>query len=266
MLEGHFIPSKQGKLFVSQFGKSNSDAAILCLPAITEELNLSRAVVAKQAQNFAQHGLPCFVLDYFGTGDSEGELEQADCDLWLENVLTAGEWLKQQGISKIILWGVRFGALLILAHQKKLHQALPINKQLLWKPVTNGKQFARQLLRIKQAASIIHSSAKNTDWRQRILAGHNTEIAGYNITSRMLTSLEMLQIDDDMRPASPIIWIELATNELSPVTKNLCAKWPQGSVSVHCFESPPFWQVPDVFSLPELYELTRALISSPEPA
>ncbi|OUS23396.1 hypothetical protein A9Q98_15040 [Thalassotalea sp. 42_200_T64] len=266
MLKGHFIPSPEGKLFVTQFGNSNSDTAVLCLPAITEELNLTRAVVAKQAQHFAQHRLPCFVLDYFGTGDSEGELEQADCDLWLENVLTAGEWLTQQGISKIILWGVRFGALLILAHQTKLHQSLPIKKQLLWKPVTNGKQFARQLLRIKQATSIINASAKKTDWRQRILAGHDTEIAGYNITSRMLRSLEELQIDNDMLPESPIIWIELAVNELPPVTKRISAKWPDDSVSVHCFESPPFWQVPDVFSLPELYELTLALMYSQEGA
>jgi exosortase A-associated hydrolase 2 len=256
MLSGHFIPSPEGKLFVTQFGTLDSDTAILCLPSITEELNLARAVVAKQAQMFAQQDMPCFVLDYFGTGDSEGEFEQADCDLWLKNVLTAGEWLKQQGFSKIILWGVRFGGLLMLAHQEALHQRLPIVRQILWKPVISGKQFAGQFLRIKQANSMMHQSSEKINWRQHILDGNNTEVAGYVVTAKMLASIDLLQLQDKIQPLSPITWFELATSVVSPAINNVLKAWPKECYHIHCFDGVAFWKIPEVFSQGHLHEPT----------
>ena len=262
MLTGHFIPSNQGKLFITQFGGWASDTAILCLPSITEELNLSRAVIAKQAQAFANKGCPCFVLDYFGTGDSEGEFEQANCDIWLDNILTTGNWLQQQGVKKIILWGIRFGALLILAHQRKLHESLPIKQQLLWKPVTNGKQFAGQFLRIKQTSDMMKKSAEKVNWRQHILDGHDTEVAGYLVTAEMLVSMETLKVENEIQPISHIDWFELAANEPTPLTKKLTNNCPDNKITVHCFESPPFWQVPEIFTLPALYPLNTNLVTS----
>lgn len=256
MLTGHFIPSTQGNIFITQFGKINGDTAILCLPSITEEMNLARAVIAKQAQCFANEGVPCYVLDYYGTGDSEGEFEQANADVWLENILAAGKFIQQQGISKIILWGVRFGALLILSHQEKLHQNLPITQQFLWKPVTSGKLFAGQFLRIKQANAMMSNSNEKINWRERILAGNNVEVAGYLLTKSMLQSLESLQVSQEFQPISPMAWFELAAKELTPLTKRLSAPWDSAVAKVYCFDCPPFWQVPEVFSLPELEQLT----------
>ena len=252
MLSGHFISSSQGQIFITQFGKNTDDTAILYLPSITEEMNLSRAVVAKQAQRFASEGLPCFVLDYYGTGDSEGEFEQADTDIWFENIITAGEFIKQQGFTKIILWGTRFGALLILANQEKLHQQLPIVKQILWKPVTSGKLFSKQLLRIKQANTMMSNSLEKINWREYILEGNNVEVAGYLLTKSMMQSMELLKISKDFRPLSPLHWFDLAVKEAMPVTKRILMSWNDNLAKMYCFECPPFWQVSEVFALPEL--------------
>jgi len=261
MISGHFIPSEHGKLFITQFGQLGSDTAILCLPSIAEELNLSRAVVAKQAQHFASNNIPCYVLDYFGTGDSEGEFEQASCDIWLENILTVAQWLKQKGVSKIILWGVRFGALFILSYQKKLHELLPITQQILWKPVSNGKLFSGQFLRIKQANSMI-SGGENINWRNHILAGNDTEVAGYLMTKPMLESMELLQISADFQPLSKLHWFELAAKEVTPLTKRLSSSWPENSAQIYCVDCPPFWQVPEIFSLPQLTQLNCEVFQS----
>lgn len=260
MLLGHFINSPQGRIFITQFGEIAGDTAILCLPSITEEMNLARAVVAKQAQCFAKANLPCFILDYYGTGDSEGDFEQANSDIWLENILAAGEFIQQQGISKIILWGVRIGALLILNHQEKLHQKLPISQQLLWKPVINGKLFVAQFLRIKQANVMMNNPSANineekVNWREHIIADNEVEVAGYLLTKTMLQSLELLQVSDDFQPLSTLHWFELSAKELTPSTKKLTGKWKTDIASIHCLDCPPFWQVPEVFSLPELTEL-----------
>jgi len=256
VLLGHFIASQQGRLFITQFGNITGDTAILCLPSITEEMNLARAVVAKQAQCFAQKNLPCFVLDYYGTGDSEGEFEQANTDIWLENIITAGKFVQQQGASNIILWGVRFGALLMLNHQEKLHQQLPITQQILWKPVTNGKLFASQFLRIKQAKSMMSNSAEKTNWREYILQGSDTEVSGYLLTKSMLQSIESLQISKEFHPLSLLHWFELSAKEPTPLTKRLSASMNASLTSMYCFACPPFWQVPEIFSLPELEQLT----------
>ncbi len=256
MLSGHFVSSPRGKLFITQFGEVEGETAVLCLPSITEEVNLSRAVVAKQAHCFTAQGVPCFILDYYGTGDSEGEFEQANADIWLENIIAAGEFLIQKGIKKIILWGVRFGALLVLSHQEKLHQQLPIIQQVLWKPVTNGKLFLGQFLRIKQANAMMNNSSEKINWREYVLSGKDVEVAGYLLTKSMLQSIEALKISTDFHPISLMHWFELAAKELTPLTKRLSAPWSDDSAKVHCFDCPPFWQVPEVFSLPELERLT----------
>lgn len=256
MLSGYFIPSPQGQLFITQIGEITDDTAILCLPSIVEEMNLSRAVVAKQAQQFAKNDMPCFVLDYYGTGDSEGEFEQASTDIWLANIILAGEFMQQKGITKIILWGIRFGALLILAHQEKLHQQLPILSQLLWKPVTSGKLFAGQFLRLKQANAMLNNSSEKVNWREHILADNNVEVAGYLLTKAMLQSIELLQISKKFQPLSLLDWFELAAKELTPLTKRLSAPWDDAMAKIHCFDCPPFWQVPEIFWLPELEQLT----------
>ena len=261
MLAGHFIGSPQGQLFITQFGEVAGDTAVLCLPSITEEMNLARAVVAKQAQSFANADLPCFILDYYGTGDSEGEFEQANADIWLENILAAGDFIQQQGITKIIIWGIRFGALLVLNYQEVLHQKLPIIQQILWKPVTNGKLFAGQFLRIKQANTMMSKASgkeagDKINWRDHVLAGNDVEVAGYLLTNTMLQSIESLQISKSFQPLSTLDWFELAAKEPTPLTKRLSAPWDDAIANVHCFDCPPFWQVPEIFALPALEQLT----------
>ena len=264
MLSGHFISSELGKVFITQFGKIESDTAILCLPSITEEMNLSRAVVAKQAQHFAKNGTPCYILDYYGTGDSEGEFEEATCEHWLADILVAGQWLKKQGISKIILWGIRFGGLLMLSHQEKLHQQLPIVKQVLWKPVTNGKQFVGQFLRIKQANAMMNNQAEKINWREHILSGNETEVAGYVLNSIMLNSMEQLTIAKDIMPLSPVDWFELAAKEPTPLTKRLTGAWPESRINIHSVNCSAFWQIPEIFSLEHYFPRHADLLTGHE--
>lgn len=261
MLAGHFIDSKKGRLFITQFGKVIGDTAILCLPSITEEMNLARAVIAKQAQYFANKGMPCFILDYYGTGDSEGEFEEADTDLWLENIIDAGHFLKELGVSNIILWGVRFGALLALSYQKRIHQELPVSQQFFWKPVTSGKIFSGQFLRIKYANAMVNNSSEKINWREYILAGNDVEVAGYVITEKMLKSIESLQVDKNLQILSSANWFELGVKEVTPLIKRLSSTWNEDIITIHSHDCPHFWQVPEIFSLPELESLTFDMVN-----
>ena len=259
-IQGHFIASSHGKVFVTQFGAITDKTAIVCLPSITEELNLARAVIAKQAIHFAQQQLASFVLDYSGTGDSHGEFGDVNADIWLQDVLSLGQWLQSQGVERIILWGVRFGALLALHHQQQLHEKLPIVSQLFWKPVLNGKQFMGQFLRIKQANAMMQGNSKKVNWRQEVLSGKTIEVAGYCLNAQLLQSLENLCIGQSFKPQSKLNWIELASSQTTPLINRTIDAWDRQSYSMAFFDSPAFWQVPEVFDLPDLYSQSLSMI------
>lgn len=261
MLKGHFVSSIQGNVFVTQFGDIKGDTAILCLPSITEEMNLSRAVIAKQLQAFSQASLPCFVVDYYGTGDSEGEFEHADCNIWLKDVIAVGEWLQQQGIKHIVLFGIRFGGLITLAHQEYLHQKLPIVRQILWKPVINGKQFFGQFIRIKQANEMLKGNEEKKNWRQEIIDGNDVEVAGYKVGADLLNSSEQLIVNATFNPLCPVDWFELSSSNITPATKKIIADINPELLSIGAVECPPFWQVPEVFDLPALVQETLTQVT-----
>ena len=261
-IQGHFIQSVLGRVFVTQFGDQKSDTAVLCLPSVVEELNLARAVLAKQCQAFSRQGVDSFIMDYFGTGDSEGEFEQASADDWLNDVITVGQWLVAQGYQKLIIIGVRVGALLLAANQALLHQQLPIVGQILWKPITSGKLFVSQLLRIKQANQMMANTSEKVNWRNEILAGNSTEIAGYLVTRTFIEQLETLAIEPKSPWLSQTHWLELAATDLTPATKRFTNG--QSSIQTHTLATPAFWQVPEVFDLPELTTLGKQILAELE--
>lgn len=209
--------------------------------------------MAKQAQYFAAQGLPVCMLDYFGSGDSEGETDQAKADIWYDDIVTAGEWLLSQGVEQITLWGVRFGGLMQLHFQQQLHQALPIKNQLLWKPVTGGKLLVSQFLRLKQANSMMQGSAEKVNWRQLIKEGETVEVAGYPLNETLLASIEQLKAETTLQ--SPVTWLELGTEKLTPVIERLTADWPEQELQLQTVTCPAFWQIPETFDLPQLYPM-----------
>ena len=261
-LTGHFIDASRGRVFVTEFmpeHESKKDVAVLCLPSITEELNFSRAVLAKQCQQLAANGFPSYIMDYYGSGDSEGEFEQANAQDWLADIISVGQWLVARGVKRIILLGVRVGALLVAANQNQLHQALPIVAHLLWKPITSGKLFVSQIIRIKQANQMMANTGEKVNWRNEILAGNDTEIAGYVVSKPFVEQLEALSFSPETEWQAPTYWLELAGSNITPATKRFTEN--VSNVKVYTLATPAFWQVPEVFELPELSELGVSIVN-----
>ncbi len=262
-LSGHFIESSRGRILLTVHGRLDAGTVVLCLPPLFEEMNLSRAVIAKQAQSFAAAGLTTAILDYYGTGDSEGEIDQACAEIWLEDILAAGRWLVDRGAERIILWGVRFGGLMLLHFQNELHDQLPAGRQLLWKPVTGGKLLMSQFLRLKQTNAMLRGSTEKVNWRQRILDGETVEVAGYPLNGTLLRSIERLGVPDDFAPRSFIGWQELGATAIGPAIQRIVGDWPDTAYRLQALPGPAFWQVPETFSVPELYPQSLALLQEP---
>jgi exosortase A-associated hydrolase 2 len=263
LLKGHFIESLGSKCFLCQFGHLNdaADNAVLLLPALFEEMNLSRAIVAKQAQFLAFNGWAVYCLDYFGTGDSDGEIEQATANIWLENIIDATDWLAKQGVPTLNIWGIRAGALLAFQSLSRCQAIMPVSKLLLWKPVLKGKLFVSQFLRLKKANSMIQGGEK-TNWRQKVAQGVNIEVAGYKVSDALLSSLEALQIPKDYDGSTPVAWLELAAKVSTPAIDNLIKEWPQECLHFSCIDGSSFWQVPELFEQAFLHQATYEALGS----
>jgi len=255
VIKGYFLPSAEGNLFVSQYGQTNPQKTILLLPSIFEELNLSRAIVAKQALFLAKQGYSVFALDYLGTGDSEKEIEQVNAAIWRENIICVAQWLKSLGIENITLWGLRFGGLLALRELQTINQILPVKDLLLWKPVTKGKQFMTQFLRLKQANSMMQGEQK-VNWRERIMSGVNVEVAGYEISSDLLASIDNLEVSKSLNLPCPVTWFELASASITPAVNIQTKEWDQQFLKIVCFEGSAFWQIPEIFEQSQLHQPT----------
>lgn len=260
MVSGHYISSGAGRIFLTIWGDASSSRVILCLPPLFEEMNLSRAVIAKQAQYFAGHGLTTCLLDYYGTGDSEGEIGEASVEIWLEDILTTLRWLQSRGVDTISLWGVRFGGLMQLRFQEQLHATLPVSRQLLWRPVLNGELLVKQFLRLKHLGAVLKGGGEKTDWRQRVREGEAVEVAGYGVSEPLLRSIEPLQAADGAQPGSPVAWMELAAPQVTPLSRRVLDRWPPELFAASAEDVTPFWQTPEIFSVPELYPRSLAML------
>ena len=255
MYQGSFLPTERGHLYLARFGEIHGRHVWLYLPPFAEEMNLSRAIVARQARAFEAQGEAVVCLDYLGTGDSELELDQVDLDCWLDNIDATVEWLRQQGAQSVGLWGLRLGGLLVttyLSCRAGNSNSLEIDRLLLWKPVLDAKTMLGQFFRLRQVADSMKGLPK-VNWLERVKNGETIEVAGYPISSGLLNSLIGLRMQDQLAaPMLPTQWIEAASEKITPAVAKVAEQWSEGRLSLSHCEGQAFWQNPDCYDSPAL--------------
>ena len=134
-LFGIYTPARSG---------AGARAAVLCHPFGQEYLRAHRSMrqLAIMLNNAGFHVLR---FDYFGTGDSDGDIDEADVKGWQGDIGTAvDELLDMSGASRVTLVGLRLGAALaaaVPAARKREVDAL-----VLWDPVLSGARYVAQML------------------------------------------------------------------------------------------------------------------------
>jgi hypothetical protein len=143
MIEPFFFGPNKG--FALYHPPANSAAAklvIICPPFFDEYQRCYRALAnLANACAAASEGVHVIRIEYSGTGEAQGLLQDATLDGWLEDIHSAiDEGVDLTGASQVILVGVRFGA--TLAAQCR-HSS--ISNYLLWDPIDTGKQFLENI-------------------------------------------------------------------------------------------------------------------------
>lgn len=118
-------------------------AVVLCHPWGQEYLHAHRSV-RHLATLLTRAGFHVLRFDYFGTGDSAGDMSDADLKGWQADVDTAIEELKDtSGVQRVGLVGLRLGA--TLAAQAAARHKSEIDKLVLWDPIVKGDAYLREL-------------------------------------------------------------------------------------------------------------------------
>ncbi|MES2048798.1 MAG: hydrolase 2, exosortase A system-associated [Pseudomonadota bacterium] len=269
--QAFFLDTSNGRRFCVFHAASENikcRGAVLFVAPFAEEMNKSRRMFALQARSLTQQGFAVLILDLYGCGDSDGELKDASWMQWKDDLDVAFSWLRQRCDVPISLLGLRLGAMLALDFIRDgIHQAHQI---ILWQPVLNGQQFLTQFFRLKLANDILsggnEQSRGTLSIRQQLKDGVVVEIAGYEISSKLSTSIDELNASDFVPLQVLVHWVEIqqdANAALPPAKKKIIDYWQQHQVDVRLEQvsGPDFWMTQEISVCNELVARTTRLFT-----
>ena len=269
-----FLASETGPIFAVYYapaGRERERSGLIFVPPFAEEMNRARRTVALQARILAGLGVGVLVVDLFGTGDSAGDFSNARCQIWLNNVFDAADWLNRRGISALGLWGLRAGALLATA--AAAHQSGRFHRLVLWQPGANGKTLLSQFLRIRVTAARLGGDVGESTEKLRaeLAAGRSMEIAGYELSPELAETLSGLQMEQfNPGPDARVYWFEVAAkagDQLQPVSERVVGTWRSTGIAVasEAVSGEQFWAVEEATPAMELLGATaRAIEACPK--
>jgi exosortase A-associated hydrolase 2 len=259
VLQPAFVAGSAGRLFVSCFAPADgADTWLLFVPPFAEEMNKSRRMLARLGYALAAEGIGLCLPDLHGTGDSEGDFGAARMAIWQRDLADVAGWLQaEHGCRRLLLGGLRYGALLAMSSRGQLPD---VTACLLWQPVAKGQQQLTQFLRLRQAAAIMGGGGRETlkDLQQQLDHGQPLEVAGYLLHPELAQAMTGQDLVELAPPAGlPVHWLELARDParpLMPASAQVIEAWQgQGSqVSTAGVPGDPFWSTQELVDAPEL--------------
>ena len=239
-------------------------SALIILPPFADEMNKSRHIISQFMRQATQQGFSCYLMDHFGTGDSEGDLDQADMNLWRADLNLLLAQLAAAGHQQVSFLAIRFGALQLFDLLNNGPLPLALNKVLLWQPYFEVKKFWQQFFRVKIAEQMaLGEKLTQQQLEQQLTEGNIIDIAGYPIAPVFYHSV--LQGLYDL-PAvltnnkTPLHWLEISQLPAPGVAvqKQLNQLQQKCPVKFQLVNTAPFWNTSELVQADELLRLSLA--------
>lgn len=229
------------------------------VPPFAEEMNKSRRLVSQLMLALAERGFASCLPDLYGTGDSGGEFDDADWDVWQGDLLRACEWASAHLGPINAIQATRLGASMAceLVATGKIP---PVRKTVLWQPVFDGARHLTQFLRLRTAANLLEAGKSETAsaLREQFGKGQVVEIAGYPLSGRLASALEtraaFKELPDELGETH---WVAVGTERsagISPPDQAMADKsrLKGMSVFIHHLVGDQFWVATETTPYPEL--------------
>ncbi|MBV8762380.1 MAG: hypothetical protein JO257_34165 [Deltaproteobacteria bacterium] len=218
-----------------------TDTALVIVPPFGYEAICAHRSLRALAEAAAERGLLGVRFDLDGTGDSAGDdLDPARVEAWLASIGDACDLARANGASRIVLAGVRLGALLAcLAAARRASSASgasDIVGVIAIAPVTNGKAFVREgralqmQLGLAPAPPGLASAPPALAPAPSGLASHATaasaaddihELVGFALTAETRAALSAIDLAKLPPPTSAMLVID--RDDLAPNDKWVAA-------------------------------------------
>jgi len=186
--------------------RGGRDAAVLICPPFGQEYMRTHRALRQLALHLAKRGCHVLRFDYFGTGDSAGQGEDATIEIWTQDVGTAIDELKDtSGARRVSVVGLRLGASLAAA---ALANRDDIADLVLWDPVVSGPSYLEELI-------AMHRDRHGSDPAEAEIIG----IEGYPLSTELRRELAALDMRD--APGHGPSRVLLVTSERRPEYEQL---------------------------------------------
>lgn len=270
-MHSEFICLQQRRLFLIRSDASmtaQQPTVTVLLGAFAEEINKSRHLFSQCRQQLAASGGSSMQMDPYGTGDSDGDLDQTTVLAWRADLQALLVLLQQRGYQAVNFIAMRFGALQLfdlLAQTDPL--PLRLHKIVLWQPFLQPSQFLQQFFRLKVAEQMaLGEKTSQQQLQQQLDHGEVLEIAGYPLTADFVQSVRQL-VDvsqliatksPDTLPKASLLWLETSTlPNLSPVVQKSAEQLSAlFDTQVTLLAGAPYWTATELVACPELISAT----------
>lgn len=162
---------------------------VLFCHSFSDEAQNSYRTLVDISRYLLEQGVPVLRFDCAGFGESGDELISTTVSSMVRDTQAASQMLcEKAGIDKIVLVGIRFGAITAMLSAEKIPEVAGV---VLVSPVTDGNKFANDLIRAVQFAEL--ATAKKASERsiitQRLKHDESLEVEGSLISQRMFTEI-----------------------------------------------------------------------------
>jgi pimeloyl-ACP methyl ester carboxylesterase len=155
---------------------------VLCNPMGQEAIRAHRAY-RQLANLFTKARFHVLRFDYFGTGDSAGEVAEGSPAQWIEDIGAAADELKDTaGLSRVALVGLRLGGTLAALAGKDRKD---VDSVVLWDPVVTGAAYLKEL----QSMHLEYLAQEFGDDFDPAGASASTEVLGFPLTDTLVRGL-----------------------------------------------------------------------------
>ena len=193
-VSAEFIGTRRGKIFVlARHPRKFDGRCTLVVPPFAEEMNKSRRMLSILGHGLAAQGRALIVPDFYGTGDSEGDFAETNCEGWYDDLQTTERWSHTKGWSVDSLLGIRLGCLFAICYALRCQASFA--QTVLWQPQLDGGRALEQFLRLRMAASLTTGKSHTAAQTQaQFSAGASVEIAGYELSAVAASQIRATQL------------------------------------------------------------------------
>jgi uncharacterized protein len=187
-----------------------SHAVLLCYPGL-QEYGTSHWSFRRLSAMLAREGHHVLRFDYFGTGDSAGNVEDGSPDVWVEDIKQAAlELIDLSGARHLSVLGKRLGASLAA---RACRAGLDAQRLVLWDPVVSGRAYVNELEAwdLRRNLLLLHSELRKTG---------RDELLGYPFPPALRAELNGVDLLGE--PPPQVKKLTICASDERAIYKRLC--------------------------------------------